>query len=148
MASNSSRHQPTPMPRVRRPFGEEVDGGEQLGGQHGGAMRDDHDRENEAQFLGQGGDVGGGGELLEPRGLGAGGEFAGVGVGVFRIEVAGDHDVVADGDVVEAECLAFGDDAGQAVGVDQRAGCGGVEADLHGFLLRCFLGDQVLKDVW
>jgi hypothetical protein len=43
--------------------------------------------------------------------------------------------MIPDRDVIEAERLAFGDDAGEALWPNEGAGGGGIETDLHVFLL-------------
>ena len=116
-------------------LGEVVDGGQHLGGQHGRAVRHHHDRQDEAKLLRQRGDIGRGRQLLEPCGRGAPRKLAGPGIGIFRLQIAWHHDVVADRDVVEAQRLPFRDDPAQAIRLDQRT-CGGhIEADLHDVLL-------------
>ena len=94
-------------------------------------MRHYHDRHDEAQPGRQGCDVRRGGELFEPGRGGSGWELAAVGIGVLRFKVARHHDVVADRRIIEAESLAFGNDATHAVRFDQCAGGGSVEADLY-----------------
>jgi hypothetical protein len=114
-------------------FGEEIDRGQQLSGQHRGPVRHHHDREHEAQLRRQRGDISGGCQLLQPRRLCPSREFSSVGVWVFRVEMARHHDVVADRHVIEAKRLTFGDDAGEAVWPNKGAGGGGIETDLHIF---------------
>ena len=118
-------------------FGQEIDRGQQLGGQHRGSVRHHHDREHEAQLRRQRGDISSGCQLLQPGCLGAGGKFSSVGVWVFRVEVPRYHDVIADRDIIEAERLAFSDDASEAIRFDKHTGGRRVETDLHIFLPSC-----------
>src|SRR5579863_2814144 len=94
-------------------------------------MRHHHHRQNEAQLLRKSGNERGGAELLQPRRLGAGGKLPRVSVGIFRLQVARHHDVIADRDVIKTEGLALGDDADKTVRLDQRAGGRRVETNLH-----------------
>ena len=98
------------------PFRQHVDRRQHLGEQHRRTVRHDGDRGHQTQPRGPAGDKGDSGQLLVPVAARAAGKFAGVAVGVFSLDVAGNDDMVADRRVVVADRLALGRDAREIVG--------------------------------
>ena len=109
-----------------------VDGRQHLGGQYRGAMRHHHHRRDQAQLLRLGRDERHLDQLLVPFDARARGEFTGVAVGVFGLDVGRDHHMVAEGGVVEAHGLALDHQLHQLVGRRHRPGGRRIEAELHG----------------
>jgi hypothetical protein len=108
-----------------------IDGRQHLGGEHRRPVRHHHDRRDEAELRRPGGHEGHRGQLvvaLAPRRVG---ELAGRAVGVTRMDVVGNDDVIAEGGVVEAQRLAALGDPEQVVGRRERSGGRRVEADAH-----------------
>jgi hypothetical protein len=116
------------------PFRQHIDGRDHLRQQHRWPVRHHRYRGDQPQRPGLGGDEGHLGQLLVPLPAGGGGEFAGVRIGVFGVDVLRDDHMVADGGVVEAHGLAFLDKAGKGAWKRHRAAGWRAEADLHGGL--------------
>ncbi|MEJ1975204.1 MAG: hypothetical protein WDN49_03215 [Acetobacteraceae bacterium] len=81
-----------------------------------------------------GGDEGDRGQLLMPGRAGAGGKLAGFRIGVARLDVRRDDDVVAEGGIVEPDRLAADADADKVLRGGEWSCYGCVEPDLHGVL--------------
>ena len=92
---------------------ENVDGRENLGGQHGRSMRHHHDGGHETQARRFRGDPGDLRQLFVPLAAGAAGELPGGAVGIFGRDRGRNHDVVAERRVVEAHRLAANHDLRQ-----------------------------------
>ena len=119
------------MPKTSRPFDKHVDRGQHLGLQHRRAVRHDGDRGHEAKPRRLAGDKGYRGQLLVPVAARPAREFAGVAVGIFGLDVAGNHDMVADRGVVVTHRLALDRDAREIVGRRERSADRRAEAKLH-----------------
>ena len=111
IASNSSRHQPAPMPQVSRPSDSTSIVARifavSTAGRCGTTMTEVTSRSFEvlaATKVDRG-------QLLVAVAAGAAGKLAGVGIGVFVLELARDDDVVAQRAVIVADRLAFAGDA-------------------------------------
>ncbi len=76
-------------------------------------MRHDRNRGDEPQFRRLGRDEGHRGQLFVAVAAGPARELAGIGIGVFLLQFARDHDMVAERAVVVADRLAFGGDLGE-----------------------------------
>ena len=133
------------MPQRKAAFRQDVDRRQDLGGQHRRAVRHDHDRGDEPQFRGLGGDKGDRGQLLVPVAAGAAGKLAGVGIGVFRLQVARDHDMVAHRAVIVADRLALAGDAGEIARPRQRPADRRAKPEFHRILRRNPTGNVSLK---
>ncbi len=94
-------------------------------------MRHDGDRGDETQPRGLAGDKRHRGQLLVPVAARAAGELAGVAIGVFRLDIPRDHDVVADRRVVVAHRLAFDRDPREIVRCRERPADRRTKAELH-----------------
>jgi len=94
-------------------------------------VRHHGDRGDEPQFLGLGGDKGDAGQLLVPATAGAAGKLAGVRIGVFLVDVARHHDMVADCAIIVAHGLAAADDAGEVARPRQKSNDRRCKPELH-----------------
>ena len=115
------------QPAVRQ----HVDRRQHLGQQHRRAVRDDGDRGDQPQPRGLAGDKRDRGQLLVPVAARAAGKLAGVAVGIAGLDVARDHDMVADRGVVVAHRLALDGDAGEVLRPGEGAADRRAEPELH-----------------
>jgi hypothetical protein len=93
-------------------------------------VRHDGDRGDEAKPRGFAGDEGYRGQLLVPVAARAAGEFAGVAVGIFGLDIPGNDDMVTDRGVVVTHRLALDRDADKAVRCRERTADRRAEAKL------------------
>ena len=131
-ASNSSRSQPTPMPRRTRPPDELIDGGEHLGGEHRMAVGNDQHAGAESRARGDARQAREHRDGLEVVLGGAARQLPGRRV---RIDGAGHrgrkHDVIGDEDRSVAERVGLRGDLQHLVGAGHRATAGKRDAELH-----------------
>ena len=111
--------------------GQHVQGGQDLGGQDGRTVGDNHHAGHQADVFGDAGQVGQQGELLEILAALSGGELAAHGVGVGRVDLVGDEDVVTGHHAVETQAVAGLGDLRQGAGLGVGAVVGQVESELH-----------------
>ena len=110
---------------------EHVEVDDLLGGVHRVALRHEADAGPETDPVGDGGEVGEGGERLEQAGVAGAGEPAVGGVGVLRLVLVEHHDVLGDPDRLEAPVLGLAAEGAEDLGVGVAVAERGEETDLH-----------------
>ena len=119
-------------PEVDPPAGEVVEVDHLLGRVHGVPLRHEADAGAEPDPVGDGGQVGEGGERLEQPGVAAAGEAAVVGVGVLRLVLVEHHHVLGHPDRLEAAVLGLAAERAEDLGVGVAVAERGEQSDVHG----------------
>ena len=131
IASNSSLHQPTPMPKVNRPSDSTSIVAMILAVSTGGRCGTTVTEVTRRNFEVLAATKATRGQLLVPVAAGPAGKFAGIAIGVFRLDIARDRDMVADRAVIVADRLAFAGDAGEVARSRERAADRRAKPELH-----------------